>query len=162
MRRKDREVSERSAILDIMQRCPVCHVAFGADDFPYVIPLSFAFVERNGEIILYFHSAAEGHKLDLLARDSKVAFSMEALDISVASDDEVACRSTVFFESVCGNGEMRLLTGEDKRAGIIAIAERYRMKGGSCHILDAALERTAVMALHVRQITGKRHTREQG
>ncbi len=159
MRRKDREVSDRSEILDIMTRCPVCHVAFGDDEYPYVIPLSFAFTEKDGEIILYFHSAMDGHKLRLLARNSKVAFSMDSLDISVVTDDEVACRSTIFFESVCGNGEMRLLLGEEKRTGIIAIAERYKTKGALCHIVDSVLEHTAVMALHVSTITGKRHTR---
>lgn len=160
MRRKDREVSDRAAIFDIMKRCPVCHVAFSGDDYPYVIPLSFAFAEKNGGVILYFHSATEGHKLTLLARDPKVAFSMEATDVSVVTDDNMACRSTVFFESVCGTGEMYLLSEEEKRAGLIAIAERYRMKGGSCHILDAALERTTVMVLQVREISGKRHLQE--
>lgn len=156
MRRKDREVSDRSAILDIMGRCKVCHVAFGGDIYPYVVPLSFGFRERNGAITLYFHGAPEGHKLSLLARESRVAFSMEHMEAPVFIDSKNPCHSTVFFESVCGDGEMTLVTGEEKSEGLTAILEHYRERGGENSIPEAALEGTTVMVLHVRHIMGKR------
>ena len=158
MRRKDREISDRSAILEIMERCQVCHVAFGGDIYPYVIPLSFGFREKDGTLMLYFHGAMEGRKLSLLARNARVAFSMERMESPVVIDRKAPCQSTVFFESVCGDGEMTLATGEEKTEGLTAIIEHYQNTGGELHFPESALERTAVMVLHVHHIVGKRHS----
>ena len=54
----------------------------GDDGYPYAVPVSYAY--EDGKI--YFHGAAEGgHKLDSIARNSKVSFC-------VVEKDENPCR----------------------------------------------------------------------
>jgi nitroimidazol reductase NimA-like FMN-containing flavoprotein (pyridoxamine 5'-phosphate oxidase superfamily) len=59
MRRKDREVTDRSEILAIMKQCDVCRIAFACDEYPYIVPMNFGLTETDGEVTLYFHSALE-------------------------------------------------------------------------------------------------------
>ena len=42
----------------------------GDDDYPYAVPLSFAYDDGR----LYFHVAKSGHKLDALRRNPKASF----------------------------------------------------------------------------------------
>ncbi|WP_347494349.1 hypothetical protein [Ruminococcus albus] len=38
MRRKDREVTDLSEIIEIMKNCDVCRLALNDDGFPYILP----------------------------------------------------------------------------------------------------------------------------
>ena len=60
MRRKDKEITDRNAIESIIAKSRICRLAMVDDAGPYIVPLCFGF--RNNT--LYFHSAAEGKKLD--------------------------------------------------------------------------------------------------
>ena len=77
MRRADREVKDFEQILEIMRGCDICELALNdVDGYPYVLPMNFALVMRDGKPALYFHGAREGKKLDLIARDGRGAFAM--------------------------------------------------------------------------------------
>ena len=41
MRRRDREVTARDEMLDIMRRCDVCYVSFMDEHCPYTVPMNF-------------------------------------------------------------------------------------------------------------------------
>ena len=69
MRRKDREITEWSELVDVIQRCDVCRLVLNDGDYPYIVPLNFGFDAEDGNITLYFHSALEGYKTDLFQRE---------------------------------------------------------------------------------------------
>ena len=48
MRRKDREVTDKDAILDILLRCDTIRLGLAGADGPYVVPLSFG-LDLSGE-----------------------------------------------------------------------------------------------------------------
>ncbi len=48
----------------------------GDDDYPYAVPLSYAYADGK----LYFHLATSGHKLDGIRRNEKVSFCVIAQD----------------------------------------------------------------------------------
>lgn len=53
MRRKDREVTDLSEIIEIMKNCDVCRLALNDDGFPYILPLNFGMaVNGNGAILI--------------------------------------------------------------------------------------------------------------
>ena len=68
MRRKDREISDLGEIESIIQRADICRLAFCDRGKPYVVPLCFGY--RRGAI--YFHSAREGRKLDMIRNNRLV------------------------------------------------------------------------------------------
>ena len=57
MRRKDREITDYNAILEIMKKCDVCRIAFFNEKYPYIIPLNFGVLLRDNNFKLYFHGA---------------------------------------------------------------------------------------------------------
>ena len=73
MRRKDLEVSERAEVEAILAEATVCRLAMCDGDQPYVVPLSFGY--RDGT--LYFHTAMEGKKLCILAKNNRVCFEVD-------------------------------------------------------------------------------------
>ena len=77
MRRSDREITDRNEILQVMERCDVCRLALNDGEYPYILPLNFGMEQAGEQIILYFHGATEGKKLDLIARDPRASFEMD-------------------------------------------------------------------------------------
>jgi len=66
MRRKDREVTNLDEIRDIIEKCKVCHLAMVDNGMPYVIPLNFGYIIADNLLTLFFHSAKEGRKINIL------------------------------------------------------------------------------------------------
>ena len=73
MRRSDREITDRNEILQVMERCDVCRLALNDGEYPYILPLNFGMEQAGEQIILYFHGATEGKKLNLIARDPRAS-----------------------------------------------------------------------------------------
>ena len=60
MRRKDREITDKQDILEVMRKCDVCRIALHDGDYPYIVPLNFGLQVENDMPVLYFHGALEG------------------------------------------------------------------------------------------------------
>ena len=66
MRRKDREINDVKEIINILDMCKTASVAMLDGDVPYVVPLSYGYEIRDNILVLYFHCAKEGRKIDIL------------------------------------------------------------------------------------------------
>ena len=154
MRRKDREITDLNEIIDVMRKCDVCRLALNDEDgFPYVIPLNFGLDCEGENIKLYFHSALEGKKLDLIRRDSRAAFEMDCSHELKYFPEKAMC--TMNFMSVCGRGTVELLDA-DRKADVMARVMAQYHPDGNAKYNPAVLEKTAVYCLTVTEITGKR------
>lgn len=87
----------------------------GDDGYPYGVPVSYVY--KDNQIV--FHCAPVGHKLDAIQRNPKVSFCVVEQDIVQPATFDTLYRSTIAF------GKARLLTGEEKRVHIEAIAKKY-------------------------------------
>lgn len=155
MRRKDREVVEREEILAIIKRCDVCRLALNDDGYPYVVPLNFGLVEKeDGSLRLVFHSALEGRKLELIARDPRASFEMDCRHELRYDESRGVC--TMAYESVIGRGTVEILKDEEKAEALQALVDQY-YPGQKKYYNPAAISRTAVYALDVESVTGKRN-----
>ena len=114
MRRKDRQVSDINGIEEILLQCKTCHVAMVDNGAPYVVPLSYGYKVINGKVLeLYFHSAFEGRKLDILRHNNKVCFEMACEGEAIRS--ESPCNSGYYFSSVIGFGEAVFIEDADEK-----------------------------------------------
>jgi nitroimidazol reductase NimA-like FMN-containing flavoprotein (pyridoxamine 5'-phosphate oxidase superfamily) len=161
MRRKDREITEFQEILNILSRAQVCHVAFSGRVYPYVVPMNFGFEVVDGDqVILYFHSAMEGKKQDLLDVSGNVAFVVEIPAESVQSPNGKASQCTMAYESVMGEGKLTRLPPEEKPHGLEVLMAHYYEPGEiQLDFGENLLQHTSVLALKVEQMTGKRNQR---
>ena len=103
--------------IEILRSCTSGVLAVvGDDDYPYAVPLSYAYEDGK----LFFHCAAEGHKVDSIKRNSKVSFCV------IQADEVIQKTFTTHYKSVIAFGKARILEDEnDKRFGLECLLEKY-------------------------------------
>ena len=154
MRRKDREVTDPADIAAIIRRCDVCRLAFFDREYPYIVPVNFGVVWEGDVPTFYFHGAAAGTKLELMAQNPRVAFELDGGHRLVTGPE--ACDYSMEYESVCGNGLLSRVTDQaDKLAALAALMEQYA-PGQSHRFNEKMVGVTAILKLTVHSITGKR------
>jgi len=149
MRRKDKEITDIKWMEAVLNAADVARIAFSLHDEPYVIPMSFAY--SNG--FLFFHSAREGKKLELLGKNPRVCVEATT-DIELVRGDG-PCDFGVRFRSVVCYGTAKEITGPvEKLAALDCIARKYSGTPGP--MKDTAVDSVSVLQMTVDKMTGKK------
>ncbi len=155
MRRKDREVTDKAKIDDIIRRCTCCRLGFYDKGEVYIVPLNFGCSVKDDKYVLYFHGAKEGRKMELISENPQVGFEMDT-DYKLITSD-VACGCTVRFQSIIGKGTVSLVTdSEEKRLGLSVLMEHNTGKR-EWSFDDAMVEEVAVFKLDITGLSCKEH-----
>ena len=154
MRRKEREVTDESRIKEIILACGTCRVALNTGEAPYIVPLSFGYEENGGLRTLYFHGAKEGTKHTLIQQNNKVSFEMDCSHRLIPPAGDECCSASMAYESVIGQGEITLLSGEEKLHGLSVIADHYQIESRQFH--PGLMADTAVYCIRSSACTAKR------
>ncbi len=148
MRRREKAVTDIAGLEQILWQGKVCQLAIPDVPAPYIVPLNYGY--RGG--VLYFHSAPEGHKIELLHHNPLVGFST-LLDLGVV-EAEQACNWGARFRSVTGHGRVEFIEDlEQKRTALNLLMAQYG--DGDFDFPEKALENTTVFRLVIDQMTGK-------
>ncbi len=148
MRRRDCEISEVRLMEKILQKAQVCRIGLIDEGVPYVVPVHFGY--RDGR--LYFHSAAEGKKLDLIRARPEVGFEVDIMVEMVAKASP--CNWSTRYASVIGVGNAVLLAEpQAKRRAMEIIFAHYSPRPPL--FSDHDLEQVAVVEITVSRMTGK-------
>ena len=123
MRRADREITDIKEIDRILDEAQVCRLALFDGDYPYIIPMCFGYTLDGGELVLYFHCAAQGHKIDLIKANNNAAFEIDKLTEIIKGD--LACDFSASFESITGKGELEIINGIEKLTGLNHLMRKY-------------------------------------
>lgn len=153
MIRKDREISDMKEIIEIIKKCDICRIAIFDEEYPYIVPMNFGIFYDGSDLELYFHGAKEGKKLSLIQNNPKVAFEMDCSPKLITG--EIACSTTMEYESICGNGEMKVLEEDQKVMALTQLMKQYS-KETSFEFGTNELNSITMFKLKVNQITGKR------
>lgn len=148
MRRREKAVTEPAGLEQILWQGKVCQLAIPDLPTPYIVPLNYGY--RGG--VLYFHSAAEGHKIELLRCHPQVSFSV-VIDLGVI-ESEQACNWGSRFRSVLGRGRAEFI--EDlgsKRSALKLLMAQYGE--GDFEFPASELAKTTVFRLVIEEMTGK-------
>ena len=152
MRRADREVTDRNAILEIMKNCDCLHLALMDGDFPYVIPMNFGFEDEGEKLVLYFHGAKEGRKYELIAQNPHAAFSMSCAHELIPG--KAPCASTFKYMSVCGRGLIKMVEGDERMHALSVIMSQYDRE--TPHVFDERhAKAVSIFKMDVESFTGK-------
>ena len=148
MRLSKKEVTELPAIEKILRTGKTCQLAFTAEPAPYLVTLNYGY--HDGA--LYFHSAGEGRKIELIRENRAVGFTV-ALDLGLVKG-ATACDWSVRFQSVVGYGEISLLESpEEKRQGLNLFMAHY--SDADFSYPDKMIQATAVFKLVINVMTVK-------
>ena len=149
MRRKDREITDRSIIEKILEKSEICRIAMCDGNMPYIVPMNFGY--KDG--CLYLHSAVEGRKIEILKKNQNVCFEVEAECESVKAD--LPCEWSMKYQSVIGFGKAHFLeeTGQ-KIKGLDVITEKFTGLPYT-NYGEGMLKRLAVIRVDIESVTGK-------
>jgi hypothetical protein len=150
MRRKDREITNRNEIDEILSSTKVMHLALADGDAPFLVPVFYAY---DGTA-MYFHSASAGTKIEILKRNPRVCFEV-SIDHGVIESDK-ACDFEAKHRTVIGFGRASFITEEVEKVRILdSIVGRFTDKKFTYPASN--LRSTSVLRIEIESIKGKKH-----
>ncbi|MBO7613889.1 MAG: pyridoxamine 5'-phosphate oxidase family protein [Treponema sp.] len=149
MRRFKQQITEAECIqiLKVEKRGVLSLI--GDDGYPYGLPLSHFYDERDGKI--YFHGAKEGHKIDAIKANPKASFCV--MDKGFKKEGEWALN----IKSVIAFGKISLIT-DIKKAEEICTRLVQKFTDDKEYLekeLNNALARVQCFEFTIEHMTGK-------
>jgi uncharacterized protein len=149
MRRKEKEITDRTEIEAVIAEAQVCHLAMCDGPRPYIVPMSFGYADNA----FFFHCATAGRKLDVLRNNPEVCLELETR-VGLKKGNK-ACDWGIDFRSVIAFGRASFVESpEGKRRGLDFIMHHYAP--GEFEYADAVLAKTLVIRVDVTHMTGKK------
>ena len=155
MRRSDREVIDLSRILEIIEGCDCCRLGLVDDGRAYIVPLNFGYEVDGGKLTLYFHSAREGRKLDLIRATRYASFEMDTAHELVEA--EKACGYSFLYSSVMGGGSIELIEDYDGKLHALRRIMKHCAGDAEYEFDRDMVERVAILKLVADELTSKEH-----
>jgi len=150
MRRSDREITNWDEVVDVLRRVNTIRLGIHGDPYPYVVPVSFGFEERDGQIALYIHGANVGLKHALLDKNNNVCVEADIFHRYI----EVETGLTVEYESVIGFGVADIVHDDEAIKGLDLICSHC---GYHDYTYDTAvLAHMRIYKITLSSVTGKR------
>ena len=154
MRRTEREITDIAEIQRILDDARVCRLALIDEEFPYIIPLCFGYTLEGGNLVLYFHSAMQGKKIDLIKENNNAAFEIDKMGEIIHGD--IACSFTAPYECITGKGTVDIINGIEKITGLNSIMNKYA-GAGEHKYSEQSLNNVAILKLTVDEFCCKAH-----
>jgi nitroimidazol reductase NimA-like FMN-containing flavoprotein (pyridoxamine 5'-phosphate oxidase superfamily) len=151
MRRKERQISNMDSMEIINNGEFGILSTIGPNGYPYGTPLNY--VCHND--CIYFHSAAEGHKIDNVENNNKVSFC-------IVSDAELLPeRFGTKYRSVIVFGKASEAIDPEKEDALTALIKKYSgqfLEKGKKYILSSK-DKTRVFKIEIEHVAGKSNRR---
>ncbi|MBP5575601.1 MAG: pyridoxamine 5'-phosphate oxidase family protein [Treponema sp.] len=149
MRRFKQQIPEAECIQILKTEKRGVLSLIGDDGYPYGLPLSHFYDERDGKI--YFHGAKEGHKIDAIKANPKASFCV--MDKGFKKEGEWALN----IKSVIAFGKISLIT-DIKKAEEICTRLVQKFTDDKEYLekeLNNALARVQCFEFTIEHMTGK-------
>lgn len=153
MTRRERQITDRDRIIEILNRCLVVHVGLVDGDEPYVVPMNYGYtMDENGMLTLYLHGATQGRKLDVMRKNPKVFVEMECDVVPFAGD--VACKYGTSYQSLMGRGRAVIL--DDPQEKMRALSQIMKTQtGGDFAFNERLVSVVSLIRVEVTEYTAK-------
>lgn len=153
MRRKDREVTDFETVVSIIDECDIIRLGLSDGDYPYIVPVNFAYRTEGNQIYFFIHGAMAGRKFELMTKNPRCSFEM---DIPLEMDCMVEKKDvTMRYKSVMGKADIRFLDGKERVWAIDDVIMARYEETKNFDYNKAVVERTAVAELKVTELTAK-------
>lgn len=154
MRRKDREVTDFSKIVSIIDKCEIIRIGLADGDYPYIVPLNFHYeVTEGNHLNFYIHGATAGRKYELMQKNGKCSFEM---DVPLKIDYLYDCHDiTMRYESVMGTADLEFIKDEDKEKVMQEKILSRHEEMSKFPWNRESLRRCAIVKISVNEITAK-------
>lgn len=148
MKRKDKEIAEKSEIEAVIDKSIVCRIGLSDDNIPYIVPLCFGYKDNT----IYVHGSLKGRKIDILLKNQNVCFEFD-INTEII-EGENACNWSMKYKSVIGFGKAIFLKEPDeKQKALNIIMNQYSNK--TFEFPEKAINGTTVIKIEIESMTGK-------
>ena len=149
MASKDKLVTDRTLIDEIICQSQICHLACSREDRPYLVPLSFGY---DGEAI-YLHTSRAGKKIEIFEANPRVCLSFVSRS-DLVTDPERACEWSFAYASVLAEGTISEIEDpETKTRALNWIMDHY--SGKDWPFTEKTLARTRIWKVILENPTAK-------
>lgn len=149
-------ITETAEIEGIINSCQNCVMSFTSTE-PYALPMNFAYRDKH----VYLHSGPEGHKLELLQKNSNVCIVFIAPDQKVVYQDaHVGCSYSMNTKSVMVFGKVELIENREEKHEILDFF-MAKYTPNSVIYSEPALANVAVWKVPVDKMTAKHFGQSQ-
>ena len=153
MRRKDREVTDFNTIVGIIDECEILRLGLADGEFPYIVPVNFAYTVEGNEICFYIHGAKAGKKYEMLTKNPYCSFEMDIpLEMDCIVDEKDV---TMRYKSVMGKCRVEFLEGDAKQAAIDDVIMARHEETRNFDYNRETVKRAAVAKLTVTELSAK-------
>jgi nitroimidazol reductase NimA-like FMN-containing flavoprotein (pyridoxamine 5'-phosphate oxidase superfamily) len=150
VRRAEHEIKDRAAVQVVLDRAEYLILGLCREGEPYTVPVCFGCADG----VIYFHTGAQGLKMDILRANPRVSFT--AVVDAAPVKGETFCKWNMDFQSVIGLGRAEIVTDEaEKIKGLAAVTAHYAGPGEYDFPPDKVRAAT-VVRIDPDTMTGKR------
>ena len=154
MRRKDKEITDINDKMAIIAECKVCRLGLSENNYPYVLPLNYGYTYENEKLTLFFHSAKEGKKIEIIKNNNNACFEIDC-DAKLI-EGEKPCDCGYAFKSIIGFGKIFFPeTDNEKINGLNNLMKHQTGKDTEYNFSEDQLNNVCVFKLTVEEFTGK-------
>jgi nitroimidazol reductase NimA-like FMN-containing flavoprotein (pyridoxamine 5'-phosphate oxidase superfamily) len=154
MKRKDKEIIDVNEKIKIIDENKVCRLALSDNNQPYIVPLNYGYSFENNILTLYFHSAAEGKKMEIIKKNKQACFEVDCGGFLI--EDEKACKHGYAFKSIIGTGKIIIVdTMDEKIDGLNKLMKHQTGKDQIYDFDENTVRRIIVYKMVVDEFTGK-------
>ena len=149
---RERMVTDREKIKEILDRSKVVHLGMVDGDEPYIVPMNYGYTLEDDKLTLWLHCAKRGRKLDIIRANPKVFIEMEC-DLK-PFDGDIACRYGLSYSSVMGRGTAEIVEDvEVKKAALTYLMKTQTGKDFEFEDKMAAI--VSIIKVDVSEYTAK-------
>ena len=152
MRRKEKEITEKVIIEEILRQTEVGRLGLAIDGAPYIVPLNFCYVKDK----IYLHSHKDGKKIQAIQKYPNVCFEVDEGEMITG---ENPCDYSWRYNSVIVNGKATIVEDEEERLkGLRLISNKYSPGKGSLitEELMGKFKHLWIIRIDVEEMTGKK------
>ena len=152
MTKRERQITELSQILDILDRGKVLHLGLCADNMPYVVPMNYGYTMEGEKLTVYLHSAVQGKKLDMIQANPNVFFAIDCDQIPFTG--KLPCQYGLAYSSIMGRGTAQLVEDVEEKKMAMSILMKTQT-GKDFSFEDRLVSIVAVIRIDVTEYTAK-------
>lgn len=156
--RREREITDMSEILSILDKARIVQVGMIDGDSPYVVPLNYGYTMEDGALTLYLHGATAGRKIDILRVNPKVFVEIHT-DV-VPFEGKAACQHGTCYSSIMGDGVAELIEDPEGKMHGLSILMKTQT-GKDFEFTEKMVTAVTVIKVRVTDYTAKKRPMPQ-
>jgi nitroimidazol reductase NimA-like FMN-containing flavoprotein (pyridoxamine 5'-phosphate oxidase superfamily) len=152
MRRKDKEITDKVVIEEILRQNEVGRLGTAVDGEPYIVPMNFAYISDK----IFLHTHKDGKKIKDIQKNPRVCFEVDSGELVTG---ENPCDFSWEYKSAIVYGKARVLESQDERLKALRIiSDKYSFGKGKL-ITPELVEKFGhlhLIEIKIDKMTGKR------